>query len=200
MASKVEICNRALQKLGAKRITALTDDSVNARACNFAYDPVRLAELQAHPWAFAVKRATLAASATAPTHTKTRIFPLPADYLRLLPNDPEENFNTIEWQVEGNNIVTNDDAPLNIRYVADITDPNAFSALFREALSAKLALELAEELSQSNTKKRDLAELYDREIAKARKQNAFVSLKQQPPEDSYITVRLHKHGRRIIGF
>ena len=56
MASEVDICNRALSKLGAARITSLTEDSVNARACNAMYESVRDAELRAHPWNFAMKR------------------------------------------------------------------------------------------------------------------------------------------------
>ena len=50
MASKVEIANRALQKLGAKRIASLSEDSRNARAINAAYDTLREAELRAHTW------------------------------------------------------------------------------------------------------------------------------------------------------
>ena len=61
MASEVDIANRALQKLGAESIVSLTQDSENARACNLCYEPIRDAELRAHPWNFAIKRASLAA-------------------------------------------------------------------------------------------------------------------------------------------
>ena len=89
MASNVEIANRALQMLGAERITSLTEDSVNARAVNAAFEPVKLAELRKHTWSFAVTRAQLAASATAPLFTKTTSYPLPSDFIRLLAPDPE---------------------------------------------------------------------------------------------------------------
>jgi hypothetical protein len=62
--SVVEICNRALQKLGAARITSLTQDTPNARSCNVAYNVLRKAELRSHPWSFAIKRAELAADAS----------------------------------------------------------------------------------------------------------------------------------------
>ena len=41
MASVVEIVNSALNLLGASTITALTDDSKNARICNQRYEPIR---------------------------------------------------------------------------------------------------------------------------------------------------------------
>ena len=60
MASVVGICNRALEKLGGGYIAALTEASKEARALNRAYDYVRDAVLRAHPWNFAIKRASLA--------------------------------------------------------------------------------------------------------------------------------------------
>ena len=41
MASVVSICNSALNQLGAASITALTDNSKNARLCNERYETVR---------------------------------------------------------------------------------------------------------------------------------------------------------------
>lgn len=189
MASVVEICNRALQKLGAKRITAITEDSVNARACNTAYGPLRLAELRAHPWSCAIKRAALAASSTDPIFVKTASYPLPSDYLRLLPNDEGYNLNSNDWQIEAGNIITDDSAPLNIRYIYDLEDPNTMDALFREALSCRLALELCEELTQSNQKKESLRVDYKEAIREARRVNAILNVAAKPPEDEWITIR-----------
>lgn len=189
MASKVEIANRALQLLGAKRIVSLTEDSRNARAINAAYEPIKLAELRKHPWACATKRAQLAASATAPIFTRARSFPLPSDYIRLLPPDPEVNFNDLDWIIEGRNIITNDDAPLDVRYVYDVTDPNEMDVLFRECLAAKLAEALCEEITQSNTKLASAALAYKDIIAEARRANAIEKVAEKPPEDEWVTVR-----------
>lgn len=59
--SSVDICNRALQMIGSKRITALTDDSKAASECAFAYDKLRQAELRGNLWTFATRRAILRA-------------------------------------------------------------------------------------------------------------------------------------------
>lgn len=189
MASEVEICNRALQRLGAKRITSLTDDSRNARSCNASYFVLRDAELRAHPWSFSIKRAQLAADATAPLFEKARSFTLPSDSLRLYEDDPEVTANNKDWLIEGDKILTDDTAPLDIRYVRQVTDPNKMDVLFREALSARIAFELAEEITQSNAKKAAGLEAYKEAIANARRTNAIEKTSEKPPEDTWVTVR-----------
>lgn len=189
MSDVVQICNRALQRLGAKRITSLTQDTPNARSCNFAYPPVRDAELRAHTWNSAVKRAQLAEDSTTPLFGKTARYALPSDFIRLLPLDPEQNENTIDYQIEAGYIYTNYSSPLNIRYIYRLTDVNLMDSLMREALSVRLALELCEEVTQSNTKKELLNTDYKMLIREARRVNAIERVAQQPPEDTWITIR-----------
>lgn len=189
MASEVDICNRALQKLGARRIVALNENSVNGRACSQAYENVRDAELRAHPWNFSIRRAQLAASSTTPSFGKANAYPLPSDFLRLLPRDPLDNLNDRDWQIEGRELLTDESGAFDLRYVAQITDPNTMDPLFREALSASLAMELCEELSQSNTKKADLKNDYKDKIRTAMRVNAIENIPTEAPEDTFITVR-----------
>lgn len=56
---KEDIGNRALQRLGAKRITLFSDTSKNAAEIAFCYDKLRVAELRRAPWRFASRRANL---------------------------------------------------------------------------------------------------------------------------------------------
>lgn len=57
--TQLDIANRALLRLGAKKIDSLTEDSDRARACDAEVDEVRQETLRAHPWNFARKRARL---------------------------------------------------------------------------------------------------------------------------------------------
>ncbi len=189
MASDVGICNRALQKLGARRITSLGQDHVNARACNIAFEPVRDALLREHPWNFAIKLASLAVAGTDPIFGRNRSFQLPTDYLRLLSKFPEDNDNTHDWQIQGKKIHTDDSAPLEVRYIAQITDPNEMDALFREALATDLALEMCEELTQSNTKKAALVVQRKVVIGRAKKTNAIENVAAVPFKDEWESVR-----------
>lgn len=57
--NSVEICNNALTIIGSRRITALSDPSKEARACNDNYDICRKSLLRMHPWNFAMTRVEL---------------------------------------------------------------------------------------------------------------------------------------------
>jgi hypothetical protein len=60
MASVVDICNGALNQLGASTILSLTEDSKNARLCNARYTQVRDSLFRSHPWNCLIKRVELA--------------------------------------------------------------------------------------------------------------------------------------------
>ena len=61
MPSVVDICNEAMDLLGAATITALTENSKEARLCNRRFSTVRDATLRSHSWNCAIARADLAA-------------------------------------------------------------------------------------------------------------------------------------------
>jgi hypothetical protein len=54
-----DICNRALQHVGARRIVTLGDNSREANSVRFIYDKVRRAELRRNPWVFSTRRAPI---------------------------------------------------------------------------------------------------------------------------------------------
>lgn len=190
MATKLEVCNRAAQKLGAKRITSLDEDSKVARALSVVSEPVKLALLRDHVWSCAVKRVALAADGTAPEWGRANSFTLPSDFVRLAEDYPEDNLNTKDWVIEGNKILTNDSAPLYVRYVYDITDISQMDPLLREAWACGMSYETCEEITQSNTKKQLLENDLDNVITKAKKANAIERVAQQPPPDPWLTARV----------
>lgn len=189
MASVTEICNRALQKLGAKSITSIDENSNAARSCLRCYEVLRDAELMDHRWGFAIKRSELAADSPSPSWGRANSFTLPVDYLKSIPPYPEMDHFDRDWVIENGKIISNDSAPLYLRYIGKITDPNQMDVLFREALSAKMALEMCEEITQSNTKKESLRADYEDIIKRARKASAIQSVPQVAVEDEWIAVR-----------
>lgn len=189
MASIVGICNRALQKVGAQAIVSLSENTRNARSLNRAYDSVRKAELENHSWSFAVKRASLPADAPSPDWGRANAFTLPNDFIRLLPDYPERLYGDEDFQIENGKIITNFSAPLEIRYIADIVDPEMMTPLFREVLACKLAIEIAAEITQSSSISAEVADQYEKEIRKAKKQNAFQTKPAVAPDDTFISCR-----------
>ena len=186
--SAVERCNAALRRFGDRTITALTDNSPQARACNARFDAVRDGLLRAHPWNFAIKRIGLAADDEAPAWGFTKAYTLPEDCLRVLRIENDEDA-SIVWKIEGRKILTDEDAPLNIQYLARIEDVTQWDALFAETFSAALAVEIAAALSESESIVRRLAEQAERAVREARRNDALEGTSDELPEGSWIDAR-----------
>jgi len=146
--SETSIANAALTILGERRINSLDDTSKTAKTLKERYAEVRDEVLRSHPWNFATKRASLAADLTTPLWGPKNAFTLPSDSLRLLRiNNPSD----IPYRIEGRKIVSDLEAPLEIVYTAQEADPLQMDSLFRQALSAALAADVAEAITGSTT-------------------------------------------------
>ena len=195
--SDVDCCNSALQKVGAARIMSLGDSSREARSCVVAYDSNRRDELRRHRWKFSIKRVVLAADTVAPSFEYTYRFRIPSDCLRiLLPKDPY-----LDWKLEGRYILTNfasspsgvslSGSPvLGLTYISDVTDAASWDASFYSTLAIALALDICEDLTQSNQKKVGLRQDYKDSIGEAKKVDAIEATPSEAPDDDFWLVRL----------
>ena len=163
MASTVDICNGALNQLGATTILSLTEDSKNARLCNSRYTQVRDGVFRSHPWNCLQKRVELAQDTTAPAWGFEYAYTLPADCLRLLKIlDFDSNY-----KVEGRKILSNTET-MKILYIGRITDPNEYDELLRETLSSSLAADIAFAITSNNTTATNMYNLFQDKLKDAR--------------------------------
>ena len=163
MASTVDICNGALNQLGATTILSLTEDSKNARLCNSRFTQVRDALFRTHPWNCLQKRIQIAADSTAPAWGFSFAYTLPADCLRLLRIlDYDSNY-----KVEGRKILSNTSS-MKILYVSRVTDPNEYDELLRETLSAALSADIAFAVTSNNTTSTNMYNLFQDKLKEAR--------------------------------
>ena len=163
MASTVDICNGALNQLGATTILSLTEDSKNARLCNSRYTQVRDAVFRSHPWNCLQVRVELASSTTTPVWGYNFKFDLPGDCLRLLKIlDFDSNY-----QVEGRAILSNNET-MKILYISRIEDPNQYDELLRETLSAALGADIAYAITSNNTTSQNMLVTYQEKLKDAR--------------------------------
>ena len=190
MASQVEIANRALQRLGAKRINDLNEGSVSADAVKAAWDAVVLRELSTNFWTFAITRASLAAETTAPLFGRRFSYVLPPDYLRMAPYDPSYGFAMQEFIFENGRILSDRGSPLQIRYVRSSVTPDRYPPLFANAIAMSLAMEMAEELTQSPSKREAVESAYTLFIAQARRSDGIEAGPIAPEIDELVAVRL----------
>jgi hypothetical protein len=140
MASDTTVCSNALIRLGDKPITDLSDPDERARICQALFADTRDAVFRAHPWRCLVHRAALALEATAPLFDWAHAFTLPTSpwCLRVLRTNLDDN----AWTVEGRSVLTNAGS-VSIAYIARITDYAVLDALLIEALTARMAAEMA---------------------------------------------------------
>jgi len=165
MTSIVDICNSALNQVGASNIISLTEDSKAARICNQRYAFIRDSVFRSHPWNCLVTRRTLSPDATAPAFEFDNAFTLPTDpyCLRVLNLD----YLDIIHRVEGRKILCNEDT-LNLLYIGRVTDPAQYDMLLIESISAALAADIAYPLVGSTSLSQEMRAVLQEKLKEAR--------------------------------
>jgi hypothetical protein len=170
MASIVDICNSALNLLGASTISALTEDSKNARLCNQRFEPVRNRVFRSHNWNCLIKRIQLAQDSTGPVVEYTYGYTLPTDCLRVLKihNGTTDSIaSNLDYKVEGRKIVTNE-GTIYLVYIALDTDPNTYDSYLAESISHQLAADLCYAITNNSTLANNYMARADERLREAR--------------------------------
>lgn len=146
--SKLDIINLALLRIGESPIQSIDENSTPARTAKLLYDNSRRAILRDYDWNFAMKTAPLATveSDVAGCYA----FVVPADCLRVVEVfQAEDSQRSSTWfRVYGKKIYTHEYVPY-VKYVKDEDDTGYFDPKFTEALTYKIAGELAMSVKQS---------------------------------------------------
>lgn len=175
--SRLGVMNMALGLVGARMVTAVSENCDEAVQCNLYWDRARRSVLRDSPYRFAVRRAALV------SHTMpivyggewTHCYAAPADMLKVLsihsaPDKQTRQPFTIEY-VDGSPVILCRLSAAQCTYTADVTDPAKWDEKFTSAMSAKLALLicgalLKGEKDQGLNKTKELTELYAASIPK----------------------------------
>lgn len=190
MASKIDICNYALQEIGSDTITSLTEGTPAAVECSLRYDSARRALLEMHQWNFAIKRARLNANVATPAFNYDKQYTLPSDFLYLVMTGLEEQFQSPSTQIVNSNLYVHDvpnyggidkyriesddngdlvllshSDEVNIIYVADVEDTQKFSKTFVELLSRYLASKIAYRITGSKSERDTQLQIFQQELA-----------------------------------
>ena len=170
MASVVDICNSALNLLGASTISALTDDTKNARLCNQRYEPIRNRIFRSHSWNCLVKRVQLAKDSASPVVEFANQFTLPSDCLRVLKihNGATDSVKTdMEYKIEGRKVRTNE-GTIFLVYIALNTDPNIYDTNLQEAIAHQLAADICYAVTNNATLANTYMQRADERLREAR--------------------------------
>ena len=192
VTSDVEICNIALTRLGHQQVTALTENTKQGRLCNLHYGPTRDAVLRAHPWNFAIKRATLAQDTfTADDLDEyTYRYSLPTDCLKVIRTDLDAlNIVDVDYRIEGRKIATNEGSVF-IEYIAQITDVSLYDALFVDLLAQRLSAELAIAFTDTASTAEGHWKIYNAKLNEARGVDAQEGVPRDIQANTWVNARI----------
>lgn len=183
--SLLNILNRALDKLGQKPLVSLEETGPNAARVRRMWPACRDAVLREHPWKCATKRVKLNELKTRPLFGFSHRYQLPPDFLRLVAVEPGRA--TVE--IEGDAILA-DSAELSLAYVARIENPRLYDAALSEALSLKLASELAYGTTGSAGLSERIQAEYQQKLKEARGHDAREGAGQTWVPGSWVRAKL----------
>lgn len=208
MASKLDICNSALVKLGCMPLLALVDGSKEGTLTNARYDFCRDYVLREHPWKCAIKRVTLSFLYSPPDPVDGDGNPefnpnrvplsdpntltswgfsaqMPSDFLRLVLTDDDK----LPFQIEGNTILTNEQV-LVIRYIWQVSNPLILDSHLAECIAWYLAQDLSMAIIQNTLVSDRMSKQYDKFLSKAKFIDAATSRAITQDEYYYENIRL----------
>jgi hypothetical protein len=162
-----DIANQALSRLGQSLVSDLSENSPSAIVCRTHYEAVRDSLLRQHPWNFAVARAQLTESDTAPAFGWDHQFALPADCLRILTlNGVQAAMCASDFETESGYLLT-DAVEAKITYVRRVVDPSLFDPIFVEVFVHRLGGAIAVALTGSEQKRNELEALASEKMREA---------------------------------
>lgn len=183
IATDVDIANMALDLLTEGQIDSLDDDTKPARILNRWYEITREAELLKHTWSFAaIFPDDITATDTAVDGEFQYLYAVPDDFLRpiWLTRDGLPQGVPINFTMWADGIRTDFSGPLQMPYIANVTDPGDWDALFTIAFAAALALPIAHALTGKASMVQLVQSAYDTAIASARRQNSIMRFGRTP--------------------
>lgn len=186
--TELEICNSALIKCGAEKITQTQYDTPAVKRAILVatqYPFIRDSLLYEFQWKFAIKRATLTVDATPPLYQWLFRYELPTDCLRSLDLECSGQ----KFEIEDGYLLCDTDTSINLRYITKVTDTEKFDPGFCELLASVLAHDIAYNLVQSVSLKNEIGEKADMLLRKARSFHSQQGSPRQYTADAFINVR-----------
>lgn len=201
-ASTVDICNHALVLAGASPITALTDDSANARSLNDIFDNCLKGFLTETRWSFSVTRSNLV------TNSTTDLFPWTYDEEGYVYNRPGSNLTntgaclriwgvsepTAIWREEGEFIIS-DTAGLGALWTWYNDQFHLWRPKAILAFIDKLAADICYMILNSSTKGQAFLEKYEKlSLPNAMAENSQTGFQTEVIDDAWLGAKYGAGG------
>ena len=163
----LELCSRALLRLGAQAIASLEEGTAEAEIAAGLYPGTRDALLSAHPWSFATGQDTLPRLEAVPAADFRHAFQLPAGFLRALSAGGPGAGRGLTYRLLEDRLHADADR-VTLTYVFR-PDEAVFPAFFAAALVARLSAEFCIPLTENTSRAQLLASQAEAELRAARR-------------------------------
>jgi len=188
MASVTEICNRALGLLGEAKIVNLNDPNTNAEICDTLFPLARDKCFEDRKWSFCLTRVKLAPLLILPAFGYANQFQIPSDCFLLRSVDDSSGSGRLDWTREGDKILT-DASEIHVIYSVTVLNPDLWTNGFIEALTFKLASDMAIPITENATLRNTYEQDYFRKIAEAAATDGGQGRQEKIRADSMVVAR-----------
>lgn len=163
MTSYVEVFNLASARLGGPIVSSLDSPAPAVQRFNAIIDEIRRETLEEFPWRCAVAYASPSLLTTNDSWEYEFAYDLaPYNVLRIVETSADSTFGS-DWEHVGDVLYSHDEG-LKIKYVKDLVDPAKFSPTFTRALAARMAVELAVPITNSESRRMEEYKYYLNEV------------------------------------
>lgn len=201
VAGDTEMANLALSWLGSS--TRLSNIGQGGAVAEAARNSLLLqvpAIQERHPWNCCVTRGSLTATSSVAAENAEYAwsYELPADCLRWLPWRPGDYHHFAAVQ-EGQFLLSNCEGPLTARWIRLEPDRTKWTPLLATAVTAQLAVDLAEAVSADQSVRDRMMALFDRTMADAQRSDALATGDMQRPAPENLSRAVAAMGRSHRG-
>ena len=180
--SSIELCSKALNKIGANSITSFNDDTVESEICESIYLTLKQKLLSLYSWSFAIKTAQLLQDNNVQRYDYNFAYILPNDFLRAIKISSDG-----KYKIFGNHLFSNEEN-VELEYIADV-DEEYFSPLFISSFIYLMAAELSVSLLNDTSKYSLFYRLFNSEIKEAKSMDSMQQTNKTLKNFSLIDVR-----------
>lgn len=188
MADKVDIFNDALIFVGDDVILDPAGSEERTLICAASFDQARDETMQLHPWNECMVRAGLAADGATPEYGFALQYTLPTDPFCLRVWRFEDG--AVIAIREGRKLFTDTGAPLNILYIARITDVAEWGPLLAHAIAMRLAWKVAFRLTGETAVEDRAEKAFEKALATGRAADAQEGTPEDEPESDFLGSRI----------
>lgn len=189
--AEIDVWNMALDMLHEAPVSSPSEDTSVRLWFSRNFGQTRDSEMRKFAWNFALARVQLAANVEVPAWRWRYRYELPGDCLRMmaLRQDGALNGALIQYELEGDAILTDAPAPLKLRYIKRVTTTGLWDALFVDVVAAKLAAKMAHWLTGKSSYVQIAEQIYQQTLRDARRIDALEQFQEDLDQNNVIMVR-----------